>query len=167
MQSENESFRSSSGPRHRVTSPLRLLHLSASPQPPALALSAPAPVVSSACLPAQAPLTSHRILARKEGGFIFSFSPLLDLFYILVFTALRFFAHCFRHRLQPLRIGSQNPERPRVSKTQRRYLYWLLNLLGHRHGLACSPHIHKLFSFIMAVNCLLLRSRYGGQSTLQ
>lgn len=83
------------------------------------------------------------------------------------FYSFEVFAHCFRHQLQSLCIGSQNPERPRVSKTQQWYLYWLLNLLGHGHGLTCSPHTHKLFSFIMAINCLLLRSRHGAKSILQ
>lgn len=90
-----------------MTSPLRLLHLSASPP----SLSAPAPVVFSACLPAEAPVASDRILPRKEGGFL----P-LRLVLHSGFYSFEVFAHCFCHLLQLLRVGSQKPERPAVPK---------------------------------------------------
>lgn len=76
------------------------------------------------------------------------------------------FAHCFCHLLQSLRVGSPKPEAS-GSQTQQPCLCWLLNWLGHGHGLACSPHTHELFSYVRAVNCLLFRSRHPNKSILQ
>lgn len=97
-------------------------------------------------------------MGRKEGFFFFSFSVRLVLH--SGFYSFEVFAHCFHHRPQSPCWLPKSGEANRVSKTQWRYLYWLLNLLGHGHGLACSPCTRAVF-FRYGSYCLLLSARHG------